>query len=40
MRIKTDSEITKNARGGVMEYILANHPIDCPICDQGGECDL
>jgi NADH dehydrogenase/NADH:ubiquinone oxidoreductase subunit G len=40
MRIKTQSETTKNARGGVLEYILANHPIDCPICDQGGECDL
>jgi NADH dehydrogenase (ubiquinone) Fe-S protein 1 len=40
MRIKTKSEATKNARGGVMETILANHPVDCPICDQGGECDL
>ena len=40
MIIKTQSEITKNARGGVMEFLLANHPLDCPICDQGGECDL
>lgn len=40
MRIKTESEATKVARGGVLEYVLANHPIDCPICDQGGECDL
>lgn len=40
MRIKTNSELTRIARGGVMEFILANHPLDCPICDQGGECDL
>ncbi|KAM3131755.1 hypothetical protein pb186bvf_016151 [Paramecium bursaria] len=40
MRIKTLSEKTKIARGGVMEFLLANHPLDCPICDQGGECDL
>lgn len=40
MRILTKSEKTKNARGGVMEFLLANHPLDCPICDQGGECDL
>lgn len=40
MSINTKSEITKNARGGVMEFLLANHPLDCPICDQGGECDL
>ena len=39
-RIKTDSEITRKAREGVMEFILINHPLDCPICDQGGECDL
>lgn len=40
MKIRTSSEITRNARGGVMEFLLANHPLDCPICDQGGECDL
>jgi len=33
MRVKTNSERTKNARGGVMEFLLANHPLDCPICD-------
>lgn len=40
MRINTKSEKTRIARGGVMEFLLANHPLDCPICDQGGECDL
>ncbi|CAD8076494.1 unnamed protein product [Paramecium sonneborni] len=40
MRILTKSEKTRIARGGVMEFLLANHPLDCPICDQGGECDL
>jgi len=39
-RIKTDSPLTRKAREGVMEFILVNHPLDCPICDQGGECDL
>ncbi|XP_072393947.1 NADH-ubiquinone oxidoreductase 75 kDa subunit, mitochondrial [Diabrotica undecimpunctata] len=39
-RIKTDSEMTKKAREGIMEFLLVNHPLDCPICDQGGECDL
>jgi NADH dehydrogenase (ubiquinone) Fe-S protein 1 len=39
-RIKTNSEMTRRAREGVMEFLLANHPLDCPICDQGGECDL
>ncbi|ENN77918.1 hypothetical protein HUJ04_007851 [Dendroctonus ponderosae] len=39
-RIKTDSEMTKRAREGIMEFLLVNHPLDCPICDQGGECDL
>ncbi|XP_060522824.1 NADH-ubiquinone oxidoreductase 75 kDa subunit, mitochondrial [Cylas formicarius] len=39
-RIKTDSEMTKKAREGIMEFLLYNHPLDCPICDQGGECDL
>ncbi len=36
----TDSEVTRKARRGVMEFLLINHPLDCPICDQGGECDL
>jgi NADH dehydrogenase (ubiquinone) Fe-S protein 1 len=40
MSIKTDSPMVKKAREGVMEFLLANHPLDCPICDQGGECDL
>ena len=38
--ICTDSEMVKKAREGVMEFLLINHPLDCPICDQGGECDL
>jgi len=38
--IKTNSDMTKKAREGVMEFLLMNHPLDCPICDQGGECDL
>lgn len=38
--IKTNSPIVKKAREGVMEFLLINHPLDCPICDQGGECDL
>ena len=40
MVIKTDTEVVKKAREGVMEFMLINHPLDCPICDQGGECDL
>ena len=40
MNIKTKSELVKTARNGVMEFLLINHPLDCPICDQGGECDL
>jgi NADH-quinone oxidoreductase subunit G len=40
MAIKTESEMVKKAREGVMEFLLINHPLDCPICDQGGECDL
>ena len=40
MIVKTQSEMVKNAREGVMEFLLINHPLDCPICDQGGECDL
>lgn len=39
-RIKTNSDLTRKAREGVMEFLLMNHPLDCPICDQGGECDL
>ena len=40
MVIKTNSSMVKDARKGVMEFLLINHPLDCPICDQGGECDL
>lgn len=40
MNIKTNSDVAKKAREGVMEFLLVNHPLDCPICDQGGECDL
>jgi NADH-quinone oxidoreductase subunit G len=40
MVIKTDTENVRKARRGVMEFLLINHPLDCPICDQGGECDL
>src|SRR5947208_11909856 len=40
MVVKTDSPMVRNARRGVMEFLLINHPLDCPICDQGGECDL
>jgi NADH-quinone oxidoreductase subunit G len=40
MIIKTDTETVRKARRGVMEFLLINHPLDCPICDQGGECDL
>lgn len=40
MVIHTHTEVVKKAREGVMEYLLINHPLDCPICDQGGECDL
>jgi len=40
MVIFTETEMVKRAREGVLEYLLANHPLDCPICDQGGECDL
>ncbi len=39
-QIKTKSPMVKKAREGVMEFLLINHPLDCPICDQGGECDL
>lgn len=40
MEIRTNSEMVHKARNGVMEFMLINHPLDCPICDQGGECDL
>lgn len=40
MVVDTKTKIVKDARAGVMEFLLANHPLDCPICDQGGECDL
>ncbi|MHA1565662.1 MAG: NADH-quinone oxidoreductase subunit NuoG [Alphaproteobacteria bacterium] len=40
MVIRTDTDRVKKARNGVMEFLLINHPLDCPICDQGGECDL
>ena len=40
MSIKTETPMVKKAREGVMEFLLANHPLDCPICDQAGECDL
>ena len=40
MNIKTNSTLVEKARKGVMEFLLANHPLDCPVCDQGGECDL
>lgn len=40
MRVHTLSEKARKAREGVMEFLLQNHPLDCPICDQGGECDL
>tara|TARA_Y100000590_G_scaffold211006_1_gene239047 strand:+ start:4117 stop:6171 length:2055 start_codon:yes stop_codon:yes gene_type:complete len=40
MKIKTNTEMVEKARKGVMEFLLVNHPLDCPVCDQGGECDL
>ncbi|MGH6960247.1 MAG: NADH-quinone oxidoreductase subunit NuoG, partial [Dongiaceae bacterium] len=40
MVIRTNSPVARKARRGVMEFLLINHPLDCPICDQGGECDL
>ncbi len=40
MIIKTNTTLVEKARKGVMEFLLANHPLDCPVCDQGGECDL
>ena len=40
MVVKTDTEVVRRARRSVMEFLLINHPLDCPICDQGGQCDL
>ena len=40
MVVHTDTPMVKKGRAGVMEFLLINHPLDCPICDQGGECDL
>ena len=40
MKVKTNTSFVDKARKGVMEFLLANHPLDCPVCDQGGECDL
>jgi NADH-quinone oxidoreductase subunit G len=40
MVVHTDTKMVRNGRRGVMEFLLINHPLDCPICDQGGECDL
>jgi NADH-quinone oxidoreductase subunit G len=40
MVVHTDTEMVRRGRRGVMEFLLINHPLDCPICDQGGECDL
>ena len=40
MKVKTNTPFVEKARKGVMEFLLANHPLDCPVCDQGGECDL
>jgi NADH-quinone oxidoreductase subunit G len=40
MTVSTDSDVTKKAQEGVLEFLLANHPLDCPVCDKGGECPL
>ncbi len=40
MKIYTETKLVKKAREGILEFLLINHPLDCPICDQGGECDL
>jgi len=40
MEIFTESPLVKKARENILEFLLLNHPLDCPICDQGGECDL
>ena len=39
-KVYTDSPLVKKARENILEFLLLNHPLDCPICDQGGECDL
>ncbi|NCG24393.1 MAG: 2Fe-2S iron-sulfur cluster binding domain-containing protein, partial [Actinobacteria bacterium] len=40
MSVDTESDLTKKAQDGVLEFLLANHPLDCPVCDKGGECPL
>src|SRR5438105_15397479 len=40
MVVHTDSEVVKSARKGTLEFLLTNHPLDCPVCDKGGECEL
>ncbi len=40
MQVETESEVTKQAQDGVLEFLLTNHPLDCPVCDKGGECPL
>ncbi|MEM9135616.1 MAG: NADH-quinone oxidoreductase subunit NuoG [Actinomycetota bacterium] len=40
MKVETESEVTKDAQDGVLELLLVNHPLDCPVCDKGGECPL
>ena len=40
MTVTTDSELVKKAQDGVLEFLLINHPLDCPVCDKGGECPL
>ena len=40
MVVDTESEATKKAQDGVLEFLLINHPLDCPVCDKGGECPL
>jgi NADH-quinone oxidoreductase subunit G len=40
MTVETESEVTKKAQDGVLEFLLINHPLDCPVCDKGGECPL
>ena len=40
MKVDTESEVTKKAQDGVLEFLLINHPLDCPVCDKGGECPL
>ena len=40
MHLKTESQLVTECREGIMEFLLVNHPLDCPICDQAGECRL